>query len=411
MSSKTSSEILLITRPLTPPWDEASKNLAYTLACNLKDFRFHILNGQTDSHLPSNVIQHTIYKGSSWDSLAQKSKLIVNIARILRHNPQIKIVHLLFAPTRLNSSLLKIILRRFPVKIIQSLACFYQDDCQKAQSLIIGARVVTYSKYTASKIKQLFSPKKCTCASCSCQSIELNSDYEKSLQKNISIVPPFIDYPRFPILSQLERNKLRAEWEITPKDKIIIYPGEYSRLDAMETLWEGYLELISNSKFLISNKSVKLFIACRIKNRVDAILEKKFKKLVESSPYKDSVRFITKLDNPVEMYQVADLTVFPVKSMEGKFDFPFVLLESLACGTPILTSDVAALPEIWSDSKEYQEKYIFTAGNTSEFSDKMQKILSENREDSEKPLSDYVQEKFNQENILQQYKDTYERLL
>ncbi len=409
MSPRTFPEILLLTRPLTPPWDEASKNLAYSLACNLSDFRFHILNGQNDLNLPKNITQHTIYQGSGWNSFIQKSKLITNITRILRQNPQIKIVHLLFAPTKLNSLLLKIILRRFPVKIIQSLACFYQNNPQKAQSLIIGDQIIVYSKYTANKIREILSPKKCSCASCSCQETKLNSDYDKFLRKKISVIPPFIDFTKFTVLNQEKRNELRAKWNISPNDKIIIYPGEYSRLNAMETLWEGYKDLISNSKFLISNKSVKLFITCRIKNKKDAILEKKFKKLVLASSYANSVRFITKLDNPVEMYQVADLTVFPVKSMEGKFDFPFVLLESLACGTPILTSNIAALPEIWTGNNEYKEKYVFATGNTAEYSTKMQKILSEKRGDNEKILSDYVKKTFNQKKVLEQYIDNYNR--
>ena len=41
--------ILLLTRPICPPWDEGSKNFAYTLAKYAGDFEIHLLTcGKVD---------------------------------------------------------------------------------------------------------------------------------------------------------------------------------------------------------------------------------------------------------------------------------------------------------------------------------------------------------------------------
>ena len=47
-------------------------------------------------------------------------------------------------------------------------------------------------------------------------------------------------------------------------------------------------------------------------------------------------------DLPVA-YQAADLTVMPSQSFEG---FGLAILESLACGTPVLCTPVGGMPEI-----------------------------------------------------------------
>ncbi len=385
--NSSSPEILLITRPLTPPWDEASKNLAYTIAKNITEYKFHILVGKYDSTLPKHITQHLIYKGADWTGI-QKTRLILSLPKILKNNPGISIAHLLFAPTPLNTRVLGTILKRFEVQIIQNLACPPQN---KKTNLNFADKIIVYSKYTAERINQ----------------------------KNVNIIPPFIDFEKFPVLSEKARSDLRKKWRIGENDKIILFPGEYSRLNALGTLWKGYTGLISNfqfptlptgrqvsKKFSSSNDKInlKLFMACRIKNKRDLVLEKKFKKLVNLSQFKDNVWFLGKIEKPEEMYQIADLTVFPVKKMEGKFDFPFVLLESLACGTPVLTSAIGALSEIWRGEKEYGEKYVFE--KEEEFVRKAGEILEGEKKKDD--LSNFVKEKFSKDKILRNYKEIYD---
>jgi glycosyltransferase involved in cell wall biosynthesis len=52
--------------------------------------------------------------------------------------------------------------------------------------------------------------------------------------------------------------------------------------------------------------------------------------------------YVPDADLPI-CYQAADLTVVPSQSLEG---FGLVLLESLACGTPVLSTPVGGMPEV-----------------------------------------------------------------
>jgi len=59
----------------------------------------------------------------------------------------------------------------------------------------------------------------------------------------------------------------------------------------------------------------------------------------------DHVKFLGFLpdDQLPIAYQAVDLTVIPSQSLEG---FGLVLLESLACGTPVLCTPVGGMPEV-----------------------------------------------------------------
>lgn len=366
-------EILLVTRPLTPPWDEASKNFAFTLANEIEDYKFHILVGDKSLKLPDRIRQHHIYKGASWNSSIQKARLVLKLSRILKRNPNINIVHFLFAPTPFNTRVLKGIVKRFPVKVIQTIACFPQSKKDKINSLLFADKIITYSKHTYSHI-------------------------DKEHKETIF---PYINFEDWKPLSKEDRKKLRNKWKVNDKDKILLYPGEFTRLGAMEILWDGFLKIKKN----IPN--ARLWIACRIKTKQDAIEEKRFISKVIKSGYSDSVKFLGKVNNIHELYSVSDLIVFPVSSMEGKFDFPFVLIESLACGTPILTSNIEPLPEIW-ESKDDFKKYVFKAGNEEQYVKKCEDILSEKRN---LHLSEYVRERFDQEKVIKEYMRLYRDIL
>lgn len=378
-------EILLITRPLTPPWDEASKNFAYSLAKNLDNCRFHILVGEYDPELPKRITQHVIYKGSSWTTL-QKTKLVLKLFILLKKNPSINIVHLLFAPTPFNTRILKNLVRSFPVKVIQTIASVPENAKERISSALFADKFVVYSTYAKNQLT--------------------GTQHSVRLRKKISVIPPFIDFTEFSLSNQKEREAIRKKWKIDKKDKMILYPGEYGRLGAIDSLLKGFADIKSGLP------DTKLFMACRIKKKEDEKIERQFKKDVSLAGLSSSVYFVGKVSNIRELYTASDLTVFPAKfmegkSLEGKFDFPFVLLESLACGTPILTSDIAALPEIWDGNKKYLEKFVFPAKNTDAFAKKCIKILNQDRKIFAKQLNEFVTKRFNKSEILTKYSELY----
>jgi len=370
-------EILLITRPLTPPWDEASKNFAIELARNMQGYKFHILTGKKDKELPDNIVQHKIYHGPQWSTI-QKAKLVLRLPGILKKNPNIKMIHLIFTLYPLNATILKRITRKFQGNIVYTGPCL-SEKSGNLESMIFADHIVGYSKYTSKKFEVSGKP--------------------------VETIPPFVKFDNFPLIAPEKRKIIRKKWGIGEKEKIILFPGEYSRMKAVSTLWDGFIKIMK-----VKPESY-LFMACRPKTKMDVREEHKFANEVQKSGWGGRVRFLSTVKDMSSLYAAADLVVFPVSSMQGKFDFPFVLIESLATGTPIVTSDIKPLGEIWDDNPKLGQQFIFGAGNTKTFAKRCLEILSRDREVYDKKLSSYIRKRFSKDKVIKGYEELYKKVL
>ncbi len=92
--------------------------------------------------------------------------------------------------------------------------------------------------------------------------------------------------------------------------------------------------------------------------------------MVENSPYKDVIHFpgfVSKEFIPA-LFQANDIAIFPSR-YEG-FGLPVV--EAMACGSPMVTSDIAVLAEVGGDAT-----LTFTPGKPEQLAEQMWKLLSD----------------------------------
>lgn len=124
---------------------------------------------------------------------------------------------------------------------------------------------------------------------------------------------------------------------------------------------------------------------------------------------KDRVKFLGKLspDELVRNYQTAAVTVLP--SINSHEAFGLVLIESLACGTPIIASDLPGVRSIFSD-QFIGEK--IKAGDSDDLAIKLNSML--NKQDLEtmgKRGVSLAREKYSWEKSAIKLADIYEKIL
>lgn len=170
---------------------------------------------------------------------------------------------------------------------------------------------------------------------------------------------------RFIVLSQAFGNILHQQYQI-PWSKIHIIPGgvdiekfqsNLSRIEARAKLgWRKDRQIIFTSRRLVHRVGIdKLLNAiASIKSRNPDIwlaiggrgpLESVLRQQATELGLDDVVKFIGFLpdeDLPVA-YQAADISIMPSQSFEG---FGLAIVESLACGTPVICTPVGGMPEI-----------------------------------------------------------------
>jgi glycosyltransferase involved in cell wall biosynthesis len=170
---------------------------------------------------------------------------------------------------------------------------------------------------------------------------------------------------RFIVLSQAFGKILHQHYQV-PWDKIHVIPGgvdinrfciNQSREQARQALgWQTDSFILFTSRRLVKrmgldvllnafatvkshHPDIQLFIAGKGAQQ-DSLIQQ-----VSALGLENHVKFLGYLPDeqlPIA-YQAADLTIMPSQSLEG---FGLVLLESLACGTPVLCTPIGGMPEV-----------------------------------------------------------------
>lgn len=305
-------KILLVTRPIAPPWDEASKNFAFYLAKTVSACTIGLLTNGSVSELPATVQQYPIYTDNhlSWFQRAQLLKLI-------RIKNNFDILHFMLTPNKLNAFSFKTFLGSKNVKTIQTIATLREDlySDTDLKEILFGDLIITYSDYAKNKLQSL--------------GVE-----------NVQRVYPGIDLQYY----SPAKKDLSALEEIgaTENDFIVTYPGEYLRLGATDDI----VNTIIDAAKIWKEKNIKFVFACRLKNDPAAIQKKT--EVIDRLTIEDCLDRAIFTDTVADMatlFNLSDVVIFPVQNMIGKFDVPLAAIEPMACEKPVIVSDLPILKE------------------------------------------------------------------
>ncbi|PSB07262.1 group 1 glycosyl transferase [filamentous cyanobacterium CCP2] len=149
--------------------------------------------------------------------------------------------------------------------------------------------------------------------------------------KRIHVIPGGVDTVRFQ--PNLTRQQAREKLGLPTDRPILFTPRRLVQRMGIDQL------LMALSKIRLRIPDVFLVIAG--KGALRSTLEQQVKDL-ELNNHVHFFGFLFDEQLPIA-YQAADLTVIPSQALEG---FGLVLVESLACGTPVLCTPVGGMPEI-----------------------------------------------------------------
>ncbi|MBW1997084.1 MAG: glycosyltransferase family 4 protein [Deltaproteobacteria bacterium] len=112
-------------------------------------------------------------------------------------------------------------------------------------------------------------------------------------------------------------------------------------------------------------------------------LEGTLKQMVKDLDLDGTIRFLGYLpeDRLPETYQWADFFVLPTRQLEG---FGLVILESMACGTPVLGTPVGAIPEIIG---AFDKRLLFDGPGWQDLARKIELVIEERERYSFDPMA------------------------
>lgn len=158
---------------------------------------------------------------------------------------------------------------------------------------------------------------------------------------NISCVPFPIDTAVFKPLPQKE--KLREIHDLS-SERVIVFVGQIEPIRGVFVLLQAFHRLAKNVD------DVRLVLSSpRQENEAPYILS--FRKMVKELGLEEKVVLLGLQNHLEELYNLADVVVFPYLKPYYYMDPPLTLLESMACGSTIVATDAGAARELIVDGK------------------------------------------------------------
>ncbi|MDZ4384881.1 MAG: glycosyltransferase family 4 protein [Candidatus Moranbacteria bacterium] len=368
-------KILLVTRPIAPPWDEASKNFAYYLARNISGVEINLLTNGLVPDLPSSVRQRPIYTSNhlSW---LQRARLL----KLMRIRKDFDIMHFMLTPNKLNAFGFKTFVKNKKARTIQTIATLREDLFQDKDyaEMLFADLIITYSDYAKNKLNSLGF-------------------------KNVKRVYPGIDLEYY---SPQEKDLgILDDLGLTKEDFIVTFAGEYVRLGATDDM----VEMVIGQAEKFRERNIKIIFAFRLKNDPAAIAKKEWvvKKFTENKVL-DRVVFIDIFSDMAKLYNLSDIVIFPVRNMHGKFDIPLAAVEPMACKKPVIVSDLPILKEFANE----KNSITVHAGNIRELADEIFNL--QDHPEKRKILGEegrkFCEENFDIKKVAAVYEKIYEKL-
>ncbi|MFA6047670.1 MAG: glycosyltransferase family 4 protein [Parcubacteria group bacterium] len=380
-------KILLVTRPIAPPWDEASKNFAYYLAKTLDMHDFYLLTNGFLPDLPPHIHQKAIYTSNKLTYM-QRIRLL-KLRHILRED--FDVIHYMLTPTKLNAFSFKTFINKKRARTIQTIATLREDlfKDKDFKDILFADLIITYSDYAKNKLN----------------AIGFN---------NIKRVYPGIDldlYKKTP-----KDREIQKLFNISDDDFVFQYiGGEYARLGAMDNI----VSLITKFSTELRKRKIIICFPGRMKDEKDFEKKAEVKKIIKEAGAEDIVRYSDEIEaqaslqsrGPDWMSKVnntCDAVLFPVKNMKGKFDIPLFVPEAMACEKPVIISDLPILKELTNE----HNSVIIPQDDV----DALYQAILDLYENSEKCTSigkearKFAEENFDIKNIAEIYRKIYDKL-
>jgi glycosyltransferase involved in cell wall biosynthesis len=311
-ATKNTPSVLMISKPVVPPWDDSAKNIVRSQVIRGERYRYRVLVSAGAEAPAPHVEIDPIYPGAGTYSAGLKQNI-----RVMMHGLRpgdASIYHYFFAPNTVSSfagRAQKFIAR---VKTVQTV-CSAPASYDGIGRLLFADRVIVLSEDTRRKM--------------------INAGIATD---RLRLVRPCIEPIEAPDESQ--RRGIREAHGLSKDGPVVVFPGDYEFSSAARTVAEAVPAIVE------AIPDVTIVFACRIKREASLEIRDDIRKNLVSAGFGDRVSFLERVDDMPTFVGAADLVVMPAESLYAKMDVPLVLLEAMAQGVPLVLAESPPLDEL-----------------------------------------------------------------
>ncbi len=222
---------------------------------------------------------------------------------------------------------------------------------------------------------------------------QLKADTLELLNINKDIIPVhnFVDERVY--YRRSNNAELRQTYGIEENEKVIVHISNFRKVKRLEDVIKSFALIRKelSSKLLLIGNGPELTTACELVRELDI---------------EEDVLFLGKQENVGELFSICDLKLL----LSEKESFGLVLLEAMACGVPVIGTNIGGIPEVIVDG---ETGYMVELGDPESVAQKALALL----QDEEKLMTfrensvRHVKENFLSDKIVSIYEDIYYSLV
>ncbi|WP_257351784.1 N-acetyl-alpha-D-glucosaminyl L-malate synthase BshA [Pseudalkalibacillus decolorationis] len=210
------------------------------------------------------------------------------------------------------------------------------------------------------------------------------------ISREIHCVYNFVDEQ---VYKRKKSDALKKEYGIRSDEKILVHVSNFRTVKRVPDVIKTFANVHSKipAKLLLIGDGPEITVACRQSKELGI---------------DEDVLFLGKQDNIADLFSISDLKLL----LSEKESFGLVLLEAMACGVPVIGTNIGGIPEVIKDG---ETGFICEVGDIDEISEKALLLLEDQQMHTQMAENAirHVQERFHSRKILDDYLEIYAKTL
>jgi len=306
------AEVLLVSKPVSPPWNDSSKNLVRELAVNMTRHVPIVMSKRGALPELAGARIEAVYapgSGRFAPALADNARVMLRLLAGRRA----PLWHLFFAPNPLSSTMAALAARAKKARTVQTICSIPARDADLRSLLFADVSVAV---------------------SCRTERLLLEAGLRPDRVRRI---PPAVS--RVQPLGRERREQVRRLFDLPVDGPLLVYPGDLE-------VGQGADRALQVLADLPGDLDAHLAIACRAKTPEAREHEARLKNQARQLRLTSRVSWVGETTAVLELLAAADLVLFPVDDLTAKMDLPLVLIEAMSARTAVLLTTGTSAEEL-----------------------------------------------------------------
>ena len=308
-------EILFVSKPLSPPWDDSGKLLPFLVARHLEMVRPIVLVPRGHTLVWPGGACEEVYGRVSSFRVPRLDK--VRLLWRLLASPTPHLVHFFFSPNPATTAMGRLFRRMKPdALVLQTIMSLPRESLERAGG-VFGDVIVVWSALAASLVQEHLE--------------------RHGLPGRVVHIPPGIE-PLSP-MEREEKRSMRVSLGLPPDVPLFLFAGDLEFSIAATTLAHAVLKVLERT-------SAVFVFACRTKTPAALRVSRDVQAVLAGPIARGQVRFLTTVQVFHDLVRCVDVQVLPADTTYAKTDLPMVVLEGLSAGVPAVVGTGTAMDEL-----------------------------------------------------------------